>query len=1061
MKNFISLIAMNNKTVFFYLGVVFFGLSRFADADLLTDISDASIGKLLRSHQITGTPEPDTPVEPFTSPVVKLGKKLFFSPDLSLSGAVSCASCHHPQTAGGDGLALPVGVIVNDHRLFGQKRLDALKGLYPDQYEELLIPRNSPTVFNASLYRENLFWDGRLQYLQEALPDAGMASPSCGVGGNGRLVRLGNGYSNLRPECYEEKNLLQAQARLPMVSPFEMKGLKDAHYNHHELYEIIIQRLQSNPQWCSIFRQAFAESEAATCQEMIHIDRVTEALSRFQGHLVFIDNAFFRYVKGKGDLTPLEKEGLKLFFTPVVRNGAGAGAGCAGCHSGNHLSDERFYNIGVAPYGRGANGRGLDYGRKNFNFRQMPYSFRTPSLLNVALTGPYFHNGSAGSLYQVIEAHTLHWQFQQMDDRKNKPSIAQTIRNTAKQGPGYLRLPYHLKPSQIEALIAFLNTLTDSCVNKRQCIDYLVDRQPIITEQDKADDVKQSALPLVPAPDLSGERVAVPPPPVHGCGRNATDMKSVDAVTTPLTNITRSSGLDHRRVIGLIKPGWIMDIVNWSGVSAFDIDNDCLDDLIFNDNQGNVIVYYQQPSGGFRKEMLPLEKINTTGAITPLVADIDGDYKADLFLGNSGSYFPQIIFNMVEAPSSMVLSNVQGPTLNASFGDLDQDGHLDMVMAFWRSYKSARQPQVWRNHGYRNLRPEGIAYPGLRGSYGELLHGDGVIHQQHDLPLFGDSDFTFTPNMVDFDNNGVPDVLLTADFFTSQLWQSTSEGLQDITDINVINGSFGMGAAIADFDNDGDMDWFESSIYSSERNRKYTGNRLYENIGNFNVREATEKTGLQKGGWGWGSCAADFNNDGLLDIFHATGYGALPETAVFNSGLEKQQNLQFLQSHEAFNNARPRLFINQGGMTFSEESAAWGLTEVNDGRGIVCFDYQQDGDIDIVISNWEGRPTFYRNNNTENNDWLSVKLVGLPGNTEALGAKLYLHTDQGVQYRELRFENNYVSANPRQSHFGLGRDRSIDKLVIEWPAPDRESTIITTPDKNQRLVIYHPALEQN
>ena len=1044
---------MNSKTVFFYLGVVFFGLSGFVDADVLTNISDASIRKLLRSHQITGTPEPDTHVEPFTSPVVKLGKKLFFSPDLSLSGAVSCASCHHPQTAGGDGLALPVGVIVNDHSLFGQKRLDALKGLYPDQYEELLIPRNSPTVFNASLYRENLFWDGRLQYLQEELPQADITSPSCAVGRNGRLVRLGNGYSNLRPECYEEKTLLQAQARLPMVSPFEMKGLQDAHYNHHELYEVIMQRLQSNPEWCSVFRQAFAE--AGSCKEIIHIDRITEALSRFQGHLVFIDNAFFRYVKGEGDLTPLEKEGLKLFFTPQVRRGAG----CAECHSGNNLSDEQFYNIGVAPYGRGANGRGLDYGRKNFNFKKMPYSFRTPSLLNVALTGPYFHNGSAGSLYQVIEAHTLHWQFLQMDDRKNKSSIVRTIRSIAMQDPNYRRLPYQLKPAQIEALIAFLKTLTDSCVNKRQCIDYLVDRQPIITELEKTGDVKQSLPPLVQAPELSGERV-VASPPVYNCARNAAAVQSAAAVATPFTNITQSSGLDHQRVIGLVKPGWLMDIMNWSGVSAFDIDNNCLDDLIFNDNQGNVIVYYQQPSGGFRKTMPEFPDINTTGAITPLVADIDGDYKPDLFLGNSGSHFPQIIFNMVESPSSMVLSNVQGPTLNASFGDLDQDGRLDMVMAFWRTYKSARQPQVWRNHGYRNLRPEGIAYPGLRHSYGELLRGDGVIHQHHELPLFGDSDFTFTPNMVDFDNNGTPDVLLTADFFTSQLWQSTSEGLTDITDINVINGSFGMGAAIADFDNDGDMDWFESSIYGSGR-EKYTGNRLYENIGNFNVRESTEKTGLQNGGWGWGSCAADFNNDGLLDIFHATGYGALPETAVFNSGLEKQQNLQFLQSHDAFHNSRPRLFINQGGMTFSDESAAWGLTGVNDGRGIVCFDYQQDGDIDIVISNWEGMPTFYRNNNTDNNDWLSVKLVGLPGNTEALGAKLYLHTDQGIQYREMRFENNYVSANPRQSHFGLGRDRKIEKLVIEWPAPDRQSTIITTPDKNQRLVIYHPSIEQD
>lgn len=959
--------------------------------------------------------------------------------------------------AGGDGLALPVGVIVKDHKLFGQERLNALKSLYPDQYEKLLIPRNTPTVFNVSLYRENLFWDGRLQYLPDELSALDTTDLPCNTAHNRRLVRLGNGYSDLRPDCYQESNLLQAQARLPMVSPFEMKGFNNAHYNNRSLYDVIIQRMQNNPQWCDSFRQTFADSNSSSCKDMITINRTTEALSKFQGSLVFVDNAFFRYLKGKGTLTPLEKEGLKLFYTSLSQNGAG----CVSCHSGNNLSDEQFYNISVLPYGRGANGRGIDYGRKNFNFQKTPYSFRTPSLLNVALTGPYFHNGSVDSLYQAIEAHAQSRQLtKQPGSNQYDPSIAKSILSLADRDPGYSRLPKHLESASIEALSAFLDTLTDPCVNNEECLSDLIDRDPIVTKLKKTNAITMPAILLDRPPEFSSERPSTQPPQL-ACSTKRASVKSVETGLSPLTNITKSSGLNHHRVVGLIKPGWVMDVINWSGVSAFDIDNDCWDDLIFNDNQGNIIVYYQQPSGHFRKTTLQLPGISTTGAITPLVADIDGDYKADLFLGNNGSYYPQIVFNMIDAPLSLVLKNVQGPTLNASFGDLDQDGNLDMIMAFWRTYKSVRQPQVWRNSGYRNLKPEGIAYPGLRTSYGEILLGDGIIHQKHELPLFGDSDFTFTPNIADFDNDGSADVQLTADFFTSQLWQSTYDGLKDITDINVITGSFGMGAAIADFDNDGDMDWFESSIYSPEQNRKYTGNRLYENLGEFKVRDATQQSGLRDGGWGWGSCAADFNNDGLLDIFHATGYGSIPKTGVFSSEMQKLLDLRVLNNHKEFQHARPKLFINKGDMIFSDESAAWGLTEVNDGRGIVCFDYQQDGDIDIVISNWEGPPKLYRNNNIENNDWLSVKLIGMPGNTEALGAKLYLHTNKGIQYREVRFENNYVSSNPRQPHFGLGQNTVIKKLVIEWPAPAREITTIVMPDNNQRIFRYHPTLEKD
>ena len=1005
--------------------------------------SDNSLAEMLRERGMAKKPLADLSGPGMDSGLTQLGMKLFFSPDLSLDGRVACSTCHHPDLGGADSLALPVGVTVEDPFLTGQQRLDQLIKQNPDDYVRHLIPRNSPTVFNTSLYRKNLFWDGRVQYV--------------GSSSSSRKIKVGGGYSELSPASYQTDSLLQAQARLPMVSPFEMKGLTDASHNNVEIHQLIVDRLASNKEWCAQFKSAFASNDdKATCTTLVQIDAVTKALAAYQAELVFIDNRLFGFLNGKNALSESEMDGARLFYTPV----SDGGADCSGCHSGQHFSDEQFYNLGIEPSGPGVNGRGLDYGRSNIESDSPPFSFRTPSLLNISRTAPYFHNGSTATLSEAIKAHIRKKpEKKQSVDQKDgvvylKRSLT-TIQEKARLSPSQKLLPEALSDRQIKQLLAFLETLTDPCLLDASCLQDFTDDQPIVTAiaqtASSGEEVSDARKPSTDRGDISI-------PSFEKCLATPA-VKSAQSQSW-FTEAGTEKGIDHIRKVGLIKTGWVMDVINWGGVSAADLNGDCLDDLVFTDNDNSIWVYYQQWDGQFKKQKLSLKGFELKGAITPLVTDLDGDYRPDLFLGNDGRFYPQVVYDFLGTPGSLVFSEVSGPTLNASFGDLDQDGDLDAVMAFWRTYKSVRQPQIWTNSGYRQMQPAASQVPELRDSYGPVTLNDGLIHQKHEAPVFGGDDFTFTPNFADVNQDGLSDILMTADFFTTQLWKNTGTKLQDVTDIREIHGSFGMGVAIADFDNDGDLDWFESSIFSLSQSSSYTGNRLYQNQGEYRFRNITEDSGLRKGGWGWGSCAADFNNDGLLDIFHATGYGNVPETATYPNPSYKTLATQVLNNHREFQQSRARLFINLGKMRFKEQAVQAGINKAIDGRGISCFDYQQDGDIDIVVSNWEGPPDLFENSNPQGNHWLSVRLVGPSGNTEALGAKIRLYTQNGMQFREVRFENNFVSTNPRQQHFGLRKINKVDRLEIDWPEPYSVRTVLENPQINQRHLVFHPVLNQ-
>jgi len=148
--------------------------------------------------------------------------------------------------------------------------------------------------------------------------------------------------------------------------------------------------------------------------------------------------------------------------------------------------------------------------------------------------------------------------------------------------------------------------------------------------------------------------------------------------------------------------------------------------------------------------------------------------------------------------------------------------------------------------------------------------------------------------------------------------------------------------------------------------------------------------------------------------------------------------------------------MSNGDGTFTEASSAYGLVDYEDGRGVVCFDADRDGDIDIFISNNESAPVFFINEVAQGN-YLGVVLRGPSPNTQGIGALITITPSiGGTQVREIRAGSNYVSQNPAEAHFGLGDATSVD-LSVRWP-DGRTVSQVSNVLANQLLVLSHPGL---
>ena len=513
------------------------------------------------------------------------------------------------------------------------------------------------------------------------------------------------------------------------------------------------------------------------------------------------------------------------------------------------------------------------------------------------------------------------------------------------------------------------------------------------------------------------------------------------------SEITTASGLNF--AVGYSENPGDISLVSFiaGGAAAGDFDSDGdIDLFVVRGDVGPNLLYRNDGDNTFT-DIAATAGLQFTKSATenyrhsgPMFADMDGDGDLDLYMGGVHGDPCLIFANNGDGTFSDVTatSGIAGvgsaQNISGAFGDYDLDGDLDLLVSHWQTPRSRTAPgdteHLWRNEST----PTEIRFVSASVAAGL---SPSIMTLPDPLAGTDDKDFSFAPSFARINDDLFPDIIMVADFNTSMVFMNNTDGtFTNVTDVDVIRDDSGMGSAIGDYDNDGDLDWFVTSIYREGTGMDPNGNRLYRNDGGVFV-DVTLAAGVENGSWGWGACFLDLNNDGNLDLFHTNGWQSDP---LFDWHIDAS-----------------RAFISTGSGTFSEDATGLGLIDQDQGRGVVCADFDNDGDVDIFI--WSTEDTsggkLFRNDTTENN-FLRVKLNGLAPNTAATGARVKVTTGATTQMREVSLNSNFVSQNPTVQIIGLGTAAQADSVVVEWP--DGLMTDVGIVAANQSIVVNHPSL---
>ena len=1008
------------------------------------------------------TPRNAAQTLPDNDPLVKLGQILFFSQTLSSEYDVSCGSCHHPDFAGGDGLSLAVGVAAANSATVGPGReVDPDKDIDPRADGGPNVHRNSTTTFNAALFDRVLTFDGGIAVLDTA------TTP----GGRGQIIQTPE--SRQRSDPSPVSGLLEFSAKLPLNNNNEMRGFRYTEYGTADEYRAhVIRRLRGevdvalNPDpngpanWLSRFRLAFATPEA-TAGEVITMPNVQRALGAYMASQIFVQTPWRRFLGGDDSAISDEaKRGALLF----LRETADGGLGCAQCHAGDRFTDEKFHNVGFPQLGRGfVRADRSDLGRWLETLDEADrFAFRTPSLLNVAQTAPYGHAGSFDTLNDAIAYHAdpraganrfdfsllqldqfrrLQLEYEHAEPHTRAALAASSFAASESMLPGQA-----LPQGEVDQLAAFLETLSDECVTDEDCIAAWTPANDDDPDGHLFVRGRSSAAPIHFDPSSPADypkKIALEFPPT----RALPTFADVENCTNGIASARNTGNLEFRRrdgqAFGLIDPHgyryetWTSDLEHLEvamiagGVTAAYLDGDCWVDIVFagGDERTGVRTYRNLGGAGFQTvEWLDgLNEKSYTGAAS---ADLNGDYRRELLFGNlfndSLPIFAQGASGRYQAVADLPMTR---PTFGISFAPLDASGFPYFYLGHWSGLGTAgTAPALWKNDG-------AALYPWDA----EAGTTSSDVDQR----------FNFTPVFADLTGDGLADLAIASDFETSATLRNTgdaSSGPRFVNETNprVITDENGMGSALLDLDNDGGLEWFVTSVYDRgvpAGQWGTTGNRLYRS-GSTEDRIAfmdiTGDAGVRDGLWGWGACAADFNNDGFIDLFHVNGFGYVPFGGDSPGDTKSEYDRM---TKEKFQTKPSRLFVNRGDGTLTEAAADWSIADPSEGRGLACFDHDRDGDIDIVLLDHSTGLQFFENQSgsAAGRAFLNIRLVGAAPNTDAIGARVSVTADVGngfgtqTQLRLSEANSNYISQNPPDLHFGLGQAAVADSIRVTWP----------------------------
>lgn len=751
------------------------------------DATDRALRQLLAAHSIT-------PLDPGPTPEpakVALGQMLFFDKELSGNRDVSCATCHLPGQATGDGLRLAIGTGGSG------EAPDRLRGAM-----RMLVPRNAPDVFNRGAPEwHSMFWDGR-------------------------LLTAEDGVNFIHPVEFDQElpsgldNILAAQAMFPVTSRAEMRGDPqdyDVHgavnevagtgeYDLAAVWSVLMARLRAIPQYRTLFDAAYP---GVPFEEM-GFQYAANALAAFQiDAFTLLDSPWDRYVAGDAAALKADaKAGALLFYGK---------AGCAECHSGNLLTDQQFHNIAVPQFGPGKGRKNayvdLGHARETGNPEDR-FAFRTPPLRNVALTGPWMHNGAYTTLEDAVRHHLdpktwcEQYDYAQLEgeiisDSEAKPAMTNEMLERLDEK---LAQPTRLNDVEVSQLLAFLAALTDPA-----------------------------------AADMS----AVIPTSVPS------DLPVSDLITgpTPFEHVSEAAGITAKHTKGY----------QITGQAWADYDGDGWEDLYVTDSVGPNTLYHNNGDGTFSvspfSASLALPDHYSGGASW---ADYNNDGWPDLLvLGREADVlFRNRLGRGFEEVTAVAGVSDAYTSKTASWADYDNDGWLDLYVANWGCV------------------PRCARTAGNTGEPDQLYHnnGDGTFSNVTALLKGKNGGGGFVARWLDYDNDGDLDIYLVNDEFIlppgNKLWRNDGPGCGGwcFSEVSEAAGAavkvMGMGVAADDWDADGDLDIFFTNAGQSV---------LLQNQGDGSFRSAAAEAGLALTveTVAWGAVSLDYDNDAARDLYVA------------------------------------------------------------------------------------------------------------------------------------------------------------------------------------------------
>jgi enediyne biosynthesis protein E4 len=362
-----------------------------------------------------------------------------------------------------------------------------------------------------------------------------------------------------------------------------------------------------------------------------------------------------------------------------------------------------------------------------------------------------------------------------------------------------------------------------------------------------------------------------------------------------------------------------------------------------------------------------------------------------------------------------------------SFLDYNRDGHLDLFVSNYVgfSFEHAPIPGENTNCNWKGI-PVECGPRGLPMGRHSLYrnNGDGTFAEVTREAGITDATESYGMTVVaaDFDEDGWPDIYVACDSTPSLLFMNNRDGT--FREEGMLRGvalsddgmeQAGMGVGIGDFDLDGHLDLFKTHFADD-------ANVLYHNDGKGNFEDVTwsSRIGVETRYVCWGAGMVDLDNDGYPDLFMVTG----------NVYPEVERKLP------QYANKTPRaVFRNLGNRTFEElqDTAGPGVLEAHCSRGCAFGDFDNDGDLDILIVNLNEPPSLLRNDLTGKQNWIKVKLEGVKSNRSAIGARVLVRYAGKVQAQAVLSQSSFYSCNDPRLHFGLG-DATPAEIEVFWPS---------------------------